>query len=66
MGIGSKIREYRLKAKMTQRELADKLHVTYQAVSRWENNSAEPSFETLREMCRVLCCTVDDLFEIRK
>ena len=37
MGVGPKIKEYRNKAGLTQKDLADKLHVTYQAVSRWEN-----------------------------
>ena len=66
MGIGLKIKEYRTKAGLTQKALADELHVTYQAVSRWENDDAEPSFDTLKDMCRLFNCTTDDLFEISK
>ena len=64
MSIGPKIKEYRVKAGLTQKELADKLFVTYQAVSRWENDDAEPSISTLKEICRILNCTTDELFEI--
>ena len=66
MGIGSKIKEYRTKAGLTQKDLADELHVTYQAVSRWENDDAEPSFDMLKDMCRILNCSTDDLFDIKK
>ncbi len=66
MGIGHKIKEYRTKAGLTQKELADALYVTYQAVSRWENDDAEPSFDTLKEMCRILNCSTDDLFGMEK
>jgi transcriptional regulator with XRE-family HTH domain len=66
MGIGSKIKEYRIKSGLTQKDLADQLHITYQAVSRWENDDAEPSFDMLREMCRIFNCSTDDLFEISK
>lgn len=64
--VGSKIREYRTKAGLTQKELANELHVTYQAVSRWENDDAEPSFDTLKAMCGILNCSMDDLFGIEK
>lgn len=66
MGIGLKIKEYRTKAGLTQKDLADELHVTYQAVSRWENDDAEPSFDMLKDLCRILNCSTDDLFEINK
>ena len=66
MGVGSKIKEYRTKAGLTQKELADELHVTYQAVSRWENEDAEPSFDMLKDLCKILNCSTDDLFEISK
>ena len=64
MGIGLKIKEYRNRAGLTQKDLADELHVTYQAVSRWENDDAEPSFDMLKDICRILNCTADDLFEM--
>ena len=66
MGIGPKIKEFRNKAGLTQKDLADQLHVTYQAVSRWENGDAEPSIETLKEMCGILNCSIEELFEMEK
>lgn len=66
MGIGSKIKEYRMAAGLTQKDLADKLFVTYQAVSRWENDDAEPSFEVIKSMCQLFGCTTDDLFDMKK
>ena len=35
--IGKFIKEIRKKNKLTQKDLADKYNVTYQAVSKWEN-----------------------------
>lgn len=66
MGIGPKIKEFRNKAGLTQKDLADQLYVTYQAVSRWENGDAEPSIETLKEMCGILNCSIEELFEMEK
>ena len=66
MGIGPKIKEYRTKQGLTQKDLADKLHVTYQAVSRWENDDAEPSYDTLKEMTKLFNCSADDLFGLAK
>lgn len=37
------IREYRIKGGMSQEELAEKLYVTRQAVSRWENGNTMPT-----------------------
>ncbi len=62
MGIGAKIKEFRIKSNLTQKDLADKLFVTYQAVSRWENDDAEPSYDTLKQMCKIFNCTTDELF----
>ena len=65
MGIGEKIKQYRIKSNMTQKDLADKLHVTNQAVSRWENNEAEPSFDTMRAMAGLFGCTMNDFFDMK-
>ena len=66
MNIGPKIRELRLNAGLTQKNLADMLYVTYQAVSRWEKGDTEPSFDTLKKMCEVFNCSLDEIFEIDK
>lgn len=66
MGVGPKIKEYRNKAGLTQKDLADKLHVTYQAVSRWENDDAEPSIDTLKEMCGIFNCSIEELFDMER
>ena len=65
MGVGEKIKQYRMKCDMTQKDLADQLHVTNQAVSRWENDEAEPSFDTLRAMAELFDCTINDLFDMK-
>lgn len=64
MGIGPRIKEYRIKCGYTQKDLADKLNVTFQAVSRWENNDVQPSFDTVKEMAKLFNCTIDELFGV--
>lgn len=66
MGIGNNIKLYRVKANLTQRELADELHVSFQAVSKWENDEAEPSFDTVKDMARLLKCSIDELFGVER
>ena len=66
MGVGPKLKELRNKAGLTQKDLADQLHVTYQAISRWENDDVEPSIGTLKEMCGILNCSIEELLEIEK
>jgi len=63
MSVGAKIKELRLKAGLTQKALADSLYVTYQAVSKWENEDTEPSLDTLKQMCKVLNCSIDEFFD---
>jgi len=62
MGIGSNIKELRIKNNLTQKDLAEKLNVTFQAVSRWENNEVEPSVDTINEMTKLFNCSFDEIF----
>lgn len=59
--IGRNIRRFRNEKNMTQQELAEKLNVTRQAVSGWENEKTQPDAETLGSIAEVLEVTLEDL-----
>ena len=60
--IGEAIREHRLRAGVTQEELAEVLGVSSQAVSRWETAACYPDTETLPLLARYFGITIDELF----
>ena len=62
MTLGTNIRKFRNEKDMTQKDLADELHCTPQAVSRWEADEVEPSIDTLKQMATLFGCSMDDLF----
>lgn len=47
--------------KMTQEELAEKLNVSRQTISKWELNSAYPEMDKVMEICELFSCSMDDL-----
>ena len=49
--IGNFIKSIRLDNNLTQKEFADKLGVTYQAVSKWENGKNIPDIAILKQIC---------------
>lgn len=51
----------RKKKGLTQRELAARLFVTRQAVSKWELGVTEPDLQTLKRLCEALDCTTETL-----
>ncbi len=59
--IGENIRNFRKKNDLTQEALADRLGVTYQSISRWENGTTYPDLELLPAISEVLAVTVDEL-----
>lgn len=59
--IGENIKKLRIERKMTQGILAEKLNVTRQALSKWENNKAEPDLKMLQSISSILGATTDDL-----
>ncbi len=50
MEYGRKIAELREQHQMTQQELADFLFVSRELVSKWENNTRRPDYETLKRL----------------
>ena len=59
--IGNKISKLRKHKGLKQAELADKLYVTHQAVSKWENGKSIPSIEILYELTTLFDVTIDYL-----
>ena len=59
--VGNFIMEKRKALRMTQQQLADKLNVSFQAVSKWENGTTYPNIEILRDLAIVLEVTVDEI-----
>ena len=62
LAIGENIRNFRKKNDLTQEELASRLGVTYQSISRWENGTTYPDLELIPAIAEVLAVTVDELF----
>lgn len=59
--IGHYIQQLRKSAGMTQKELAEKLNISFQAVSKWENGDALPDTGLLLDLCDILNTTADKL-----
>ena len=64
--IGQFIKQIRKDNKLTQKELADKLGVTYQAVSKWENGKNVPDVAILKEMSKMFNIDIDEILDGEK
>lgn len=61
LSIGTKIYELRTAKNLSQGELADRLDVSRQSVSKWETNMAVPDLDKLMKLCNVFEITLDEL-----
>jgi len=61
--VGKKIVAMRKAMNMTQTELADKMDVSFQAVSNWERGNSMPDISKLPQLAALLGCTVDELLD---
>ena len=61
MTLGKKLSNYRKLSEMTQQQLGDYLNLGAQAISKWENDLAEPDLATLRALSSLYKVSVDDL-----
>lgn len=60
--VGEKIREYRKKNNMTQKELGDKIGVKNNTVSAYERGTISPEQDILFELSKVFNISISDLF----
>ena len=61
MTLGQKLKKLRSDKNLTQKDLADQLHVTFQTISKWENDENEPDISTLKELAKLYECSIDYL-----
>lgn len=61
MELNEKIQELRKAKGMTQEELAQVLHVSRTAVSKWESGRGYPSIDSLKAIAAFFSVTIDDL-----
>ena len=59
--VAKHIRKLRLERGLTQEELAERLHVTRQAVSNWERSAAQPDLDTLQAIAAALGVEVTEV-----
>lgn len=64
--IGKFIAECRKKQKLTQEQLAEKLGITYKAVSKWECGKSLPDASLMMDLCSILEINVNDLLSGEK
>lgn len=62
--IGKQIKNLRIEKGVTQEELANHLGISYQAVSKWENNITAPDIQLLPMISVYFGITIDELFVI--
>lgn len=61
MDFGENIKSIRAGRELTQQQMADKLNISRQAISNWENNRNLPDIEMLIEIAHVFDLTLDEL-----
>lgn len=59
--IAKNIKALRTAKGITQEELAERLHVTRQAISSWENGKNQPDIQTLENLAKVFDVTVEEV-----
>lgn len=63
MSIGEKIKECRKKASLTQEQLAEKLCVSRQAITKWESDRGMPDIDNIRNISKLFGVTIDYLLD---
>ena len=59
--LGKRISEQRKIKGLTQEDLAEKLNISAQAVSKWENDQSCPDISILPELSKILGISIDEL-----
>ncbi len=63
MQIGNQVKKYREGLNLSQEELADKIFVTRQTISNWENNKNYPDIKSISLLCNLFNVSIDQFIE---
>lgn len=61
MNFGQNLKKLRKSKKISQEELAEKVRVSRQSVSKWETGEAYPEMNNILELCKIFHCHINDL-----
>lgn len=61
MSLGQRLMELRKEKHLSQEEVADKLNVTRQSVSKWETDQSTPDFDKILPICELFGITTEEL-----
>lgn len=61
MNLGKNLQVLRKMTNMTQEKLAEKLNVSRQTISKWEQDSVYPEIKKLIEICELFHCSIDQI-----
>lgn len=64
--LGATIKKLRTEREITQEELANKIGVSFQAVSKWETNTTTPDIAIIPQLALFFGVSIDSLFAINK
>ncbi len=64
--LGEQIHALRTARNLSQVQLADRLGVTKQSISNWENNNILPSVDMLKQIATFFHCSTDYLLELEE
>lgn len=65
MTIAEKIKKLRKDNNMTQEDLAEKLNVSRQTISKWETNVVIPDADNIVSICKLFNITTDELLDYK-
>lgn len=65
MTFGEKLASLRKQANLTQNDLADKLNVSRQAITKWENGVGLPDIDNLTKIASLFNTTIDELIDYK-
>ena len=65
MTFGEKLSSLRKQANLTQSDLAEKLNVSRQAITKWENGTGLPDLDNIKKLSSIFNTSIDELLDYK-